>query len=91
VFDVIATITDNVKLVVWLSEPEVPVRVTVAFPVAADELAEKTSVCDCPGVRVRVEGEVVTPWGRPLACTVISAEKPLVPLAEIDTDDDSPC
>ena len=85
------TITDTVKLALWLSEPEVPVRVTVAFPVVADELAENVSVCDCAGVRVRVEGDVVTPWGRPLTFTVISAEKPLVPVAEIDTDDDSPC
>jgi hypothetical protein len=91
VFEVIGAITESAKLVLWFSEPEMPVRVTVAFPGTADELAENVRVCGCPGVTVKVEGDVVTPWGRPLACTVICEEKPLVQVAETDADADSPC
>jgi hypothetical protein len=51
---------------VWLSEPEVPVKVRVAVVDAADAFAETVTDRGVPGVRVTLEGEAVTPVGKPL-------------------------
>ena len=64
---------------VWLSLPEVPVKVTVADPAAALP-AVKVIFCAVPGVNVSVAGFAVTPAGRPLSATAIGAENPFMAL-----------
>jgi hypothetical protein len=51
---------------VWVSEPEIPVTTTVAFPAAADDDAAKLTGCATPAARVNVAGVAVTPAGTPL-------------------------
>ena len=70
----------------WASEPEVPVKATVAFAAVADALAKNANDWGVPGVRVTIEGDVVIPAGRPLACTLICDEKPFEAVAEIETN-----
>ena len=72
-------LTVNAMVVLWLSEPEVPVTVTVALPVVA--------VADAVRVRVEValpfaggvtglfENAAVTPLGKPVALSVVAELK----------------
>jgi hypothetical protein len=60
----------------WLNEPDVPDRVMVALPAAAEEAAERVTVWAVPGVRVRVAGCAVTPLGRPVMVTATLEVKP---------------
>ena len=63
-----------------MSEPEVPVTVTVAVPVVAVEEAVSVSVeAALPfagGVTGLVENDAVTPLGRPEALRVVAELKP---------------
>jgi hypothetical protein len=66
-------------VVLWVSEPEVPVTVTVAGPVVAVEEAVSVSVdVALPfegGVTGFVENAAVTPLGRPVALSVVAELK----------------
>jgi hypothetical protein len=70
------------------TDPEVPVR--VISPEAAPAWAEIVIGWEDPGLTEKVEGEIVTPWGRLLAVTEIDPAKPLAPVAETVTGKDSP-
>ncbi len=75
------TATANCAL--WVSEPEVPVKVTVVLKTDANVLAEKVNVCGVPGVTVTFNGETVTPVGRlPVSWMLMFESKPLEPVAE---------
>jgi hypothetical protein len=69
--------TLNPRFTEWVSEPDVPVIVTLTWAVGAEEAAEKVNSCEGPGVRLKFEGETETPVGRPLICTLIVELKPL--------------
>jgi hypothetical protein len=58
---------DIPRLALKLSAPEVPARATLVLIVVAEALAENVQFWGVPGVTLRVEGEAVTPAGRPLA------------------------
>jgi len=91
--DVDAAFTVSAIVVLLLVDPEVPVIVTVAAPVAAVEEAVSVSVeVTLPfadGVTGLDENEAVTPLGNPLALSVVAELNPpvlvmvivLVPLA----------
>ena len=67
-------------VVLWLSEPDVPVTVTLVVPVVAVPDAVKVRVeVTLPlagGVTGLGENAAVTPLGRPEALTVVAALKP---------------
>ena len=67
------TVSETVVLALRL--PEVPVMVTVAFPVAAEELAVRLSTLE-PEVGF-VPNDAVTPLGKPVADKVTLPENPL--------------
>jgi hypothetical protein len=66
---------------VWLSLPEVPVRVTVAEPAVTALLAVRVTLCAVPAAKVSVAGFAVTPAGSPLRATVTGAANPFIALA----------
>ena len=63
-------------VVEWLNAPDVPEKVMVASPAAAEEAAKRVTVWAVPGVRVRVAGCAVTPLGRPVMVTATLEVKP---------------
>jgi hypothetical protein len=75
---------------VWVSVPEVPVNVMLAVVVGAEAAAEMVICSGVPGVREMDEGEMVTPVGKPLTCTVTADEKPFEPVAESEAVPDWP-
>lgn len=60
---------------------EVPVKVTVDVPAAADADAVSVVLCAVPGVRLKVAGFAVTPVGRPVSATETGPLKPPVAVA----------
>ena len=62
--------------------PEVPWSVKVAAPVATFAAAFKVIVCGVPGVKVRLEGDAVTPAGKPARLAAACPLKPLKASAE---------
>jgi hypothetical protein len=72
-------LTVNAMEVLWLSEPEVPVTVTVAAPVVAVAEAVKVStevaLPFAGGVTGLAENAAVTPVGRPVALSVVAELK----------------
>ena len=77
------TFSDSEALV--CCEPETPVIETWVLPELAFEAAEKVNVPLLPAARARVEGEIVTPEGKPVTVTVIDPEKPFCGTACICT------
>jgi hypothetical protein len=92
-------------VVLWLSEPEVPVTVTVAVPVVAVEEAVSVStdvaLLFAGGVTGLVENPAVTPLGRPVALSVVAELKlfwlvmvmvlvPLLPCATDNVEGEAP-
>jgi hypothetical protein len=67
---VVATVAE------WLRVPEVPVKVTVALPDAAEDAAVSVTVCGVPGIKVNVAGLAVTPDGSPATVTLTVPVKP---------------
>jgi hypothetical protein len=67
---VVATVAE------WLRFPEVPVKVMVALPDAAEDAAVSVTVCAVPGVKVGVAGLAVTPDGSPATETLTVPVKP---------------
>jgi hypothetical protein len=53
----------------WLRAPDVPVKVTVALPAAAEGAAVRVTFCAVPGVNESVAGLAVTPEGSPVIAT----------------------
>ena len=79
----VAGVTVRPTVAACVTVPELAVMVTVAL--AADALpdAESTTVCALPpGVSVRVEGDAVTPAGRPPIATFTGPLKPLMLVAD---------
>jgi hypothetical protein len=73
-------LTVSVKVVLWTSEPEVPVIVTLNVPVAANEDAVRVRpelvLPFAAGVTGFVTNEAVTPLGRPEALKLTGKAKP---------------
>jgi hypothetical protein len=76
-----AAVTMSATDAVCVLEPELPVKTTVAFAVAAPAPAVKLTCCGLPAVSVRVAGEAVTPDGAPASDTATVPEKPETPTA----------
>jgi hypothetical protein len=104
-FGVEEELTVRLMVVLWLVEPEVPVTVMVAVPVAAVLEAVSVSVeFTLPlagGVTGFAENDAVTPLGRPLALNVVAELKPfwlvmvmvlvpLLPWATVREDGEAP-
>jgi hypothetical protein len=53
-------------VVVCVKDPDVPVKVTVAFASAALAAAENEICCGVPGTSVMLVGDTVTPAGTPV-------------------------
>jgi hypothetical protein len=73
-------LTVRLKVVLWVSEPEVPVTVTVAGPVVAEAEAVRVKVelaLPLPGgVTGFAEKEAVTPLGSPDALRLVAELNP---------------
>ena len=78
---VAAAVTVNATVVVAVSEPEVPVMVTVDVPTVAVELAANVTTLE-PVVGL-VPNAAVTPLGRPDAARVTLPAKPFTSVTEI--------
>jgi hypothetical protein len=78
---VAAAVVVSATVAVWLSLPEVPVKVTVAEPAVTALLAVKVMLCALPAVKLSVAGFAATPVGNPLSATVTGAENPFIALA----------
>ena len=76
--------------VVCVSDPEAPVKVTVALPLAASAPAENVTCCGVPGTRVILVGDIEIPVGTPVAWTLICDEKPLTAVADKETEAELP-
>jgi hypothetical protein len=77
--------TVNASDAVCVSDPEVPVNVTVPDSAAVPEAAVSVTVAAAPGVSVIVEGCATTPAGKPLIVIGTFAAKPFCPVASRDT------
>ena len=62
---------------VCVSVPEVPLKVSVALPAAAEDAALMVTLCPAPGVSLSDDGWAVTPAGSPVTATVTVPEKVL--------------
>ena len=69
-------LTCRARLIVCVSEPDVPVKATVAIVAKALLGAEKVTVCGLPTVTVSAEDDAVTPAGKPDICTEALDENP---------------
>ena len=70
-----------VKVTLWESIPEVPVRVNIVLPSIAAAEAVNVMVCAVPGVSVSVAGCAVTPLGKPVIAMDTMLAKPLAGVA----------
>jgi hypothetical protein len=68
-------------LAVWVREPEVPVKTTLALPACAPLPAVSVMLCGVPGVSEAVAGLAVTPAGNPLSATSTVPVKPSTAVA----------
>ena len=64
-----AAATVSATLAVWVSDPEIPVRVMALLPATAVDAAVRVTFCKAPGVRVKAAGLAVTPAGSPVTVT----------------------
>jgi hypothetical protein len=76
-----AAATVRAKVAVCVSEPEVPVKTTLAIAAAAVLPALRVTVWGAPGASVTRVGVLVTSAGRPLRATVVVPVKPLSAVA----------
>ena len=79
-----AAATVTARAAVCESVPDVPVRVTLVLPAAAEAAAVRVALCAAPGCSVRVDGAAVTPEGRPVKATDTLLLKPFAAVAVID-------
>jgi hypothetical protein len=70
---------------VWVSAPDVPVKVAVAEAAAVPTGAVRESVAAVPGVSVMDDGCTVTPEGKPATVTCTLEENPFRPVASRET------
>ena len=76
-------VTVRSRTVACVTDPELAVIVTAALTTDALPAAESTTVCALPpGVSVRVDGDAVTPVGRPPIATFTVPLKPLMLVAD---------
>jgi len=75
-----AASTSNATVAECVSDPEVPLNVTVALPTAAFEAAMRVTFSGVPGLRVSAAGDALTPAGRPLIATATGELKPFPPV-----------
>jgi hypothetical protein len=61
--------------------PEVPCKIGVAVPGVTFGAAASVMVCGVPGVNVNVDGDAVTPVGKPERAVTTVPLKPLIPSA----------
>jgi hypothetical protein len=73
--------TVSATVAVWLSVPELAVKVMVAVPAAEVQAAARVIFCAVPGIRLKVEGDKVTPEGIPVAETDTVPENSLSAVA----------
>src|ERR1700733_1853490 len=71
---------------VCVSDPDVPVKKTVAVPLAAEADAARLTCWPVPGERVNVDGVAVTPCGKPVRVTGTEPVNPLAATAVKVTD-----
>ena len=83
--EVITKVMVSPNPTLWVSVPELPLKVKMTVEVGAEAFAERVICCAVPGVKVMAEGETVTPVGTPLTCTVTCEEKPFEPVAESES------
>jgi hypothetical protein len=76
-----ADVTVKVSVAVCVSVPDVPVKTTLAVPLAADADAVKLIGWPDPGESVKVVGEAVTPCGRLPRVTCTAPLKPFATTA----------
>jgi hypothetical protein len=67
--------TVSATVAVWLRVPELAAKLMVAVPGAEVQAAVRVIFCAAPGVRLKVEGDNVTPEGIPAAETDTVPEK----------------
>jgi hypothetical protein len=73
--------TVKAKVAVWVRDPEVPVKTTLALAAAAVLAAVSVTVLATPGDKEIGFGLNVTAVGRPLSVTVVVPVKPLSAVA----------
>lgn len=66
----------SVTVAVWVSMPDVAVRVSMALPGEAAGDAARVTACGVPGMRVSMDGCAVTPLGSPVIATDTMLAKP---------------
>ena len=66
----------SVTEAVWVSMPDVAVRVSMALPGEAAGDAARVTACGVPGMRVSMDGCAVTPLGSPVIATDTMLAKP---------------
>jgi len=76
-----SAVTVSAKFAVWVKLPDIPVTVTVTFPLVAVDEAVMVTFCGVPGVSVSVDGAAVTPDGSPPIATVMLPANPLAAVA----------
>lgn len=69
------------RLAVCVSEPEVPLKTTLALPACALLAAVSVKLCGVPGVSEADAGLAVTPAGNPLTATLAVPVKPFTAVA----------
>lgn len=67
--DVAAAVTETVTLAVLMSDPDVPANCNVAVSAGAEATAVRLTCWGEPGMRVKLEGDTLTPAGVPLTAT----------------------
>ena len=83
-------LTVNVKVVVWVREPAVPVTVIVEDPVGVDADVVRLNVDEHVGLHDPGENAAVAPVGRPVAENDTDCEVPETRVAETVLDTDCP-
>ncbi len=75
-----------------VNAPEMPVNATVAEPVCAVADADSVTFCAAPGASESVDGDAVTPFGKPPMVTFTGPVKPFDPVASTAIGcPDAPC
>jgi hypothetical protein len=71
-------LTVTATVAAWLKEPDVPVKVNVALPIAAFAAAVTVTFCAVPWIRVSVPGLTDTPVGSPVIATTTGPVRLLI-------------
>jgi hypothetical protein len=72
-------------------DPESPAKsITSPFTVGALAAADRRTGCSVPTLKLKLDGEAVTPAGKLVAWTLICEENPFIAVADTVTGNDSP-